>query len=192
MLEILTSCAYRRGDTASLVHPTRAASTPDLSPSTLKCWCDINHTAQAHHTVAFSLVFLPPNKLLYAFFFSSPGFPNEYCEAYINKEMKHSSSRLRRKYHNCTNNINNLEKTLEAVNTLIWVVKGLGHIPVWSNRQLGGLLTNLGGRLHFSATIQKWYQLHGNKNMGEPKQGKTLAAIKKSEIKELSAKREAQ
>lgn len=126
------------------------------------------------------------------FFFSSPGFPNEHCESYINKEMKHGSSRLQRKYHNHTNNINSLEKTLGAVNTLRWVVKGLGCIPVLSNRRLVGLLTELAGRLHFLEAIQKLYWIHRSNNMEKPEVGQIQVAIKKSEIEEFSVKKEAQ
>lgn len=145
----------------------------------------VQHTLEMHPIITTDLIFLPSNKLLHTqdFFFSSPGFPNEHCEAYINKEMKHGSSRLQRKYHNHTNNINSLEKTLGAVNTLRWVVKGLGCIPVLSNRQPIGLLTKLAGRLHFLEAVQKWYWIHRSNNMEKPKLGQIHVVIKNLKLK---------
>jgi len=51
------------------------------------------------------------------------------------------------------------------------VVKGLGCIPVLSNRQLVGLLTKLAGRLQFLEAVQKWYGIHRNNNTEKPKPG---------------------
>lgn len=120
--EIFSSCTDRRWKAASPVHPTKSAPSPDLSTSTLKkmAWYKSHCIGPPHHSLRFGFPSIPgfPELLSARDIFSSPGFPNEHCEAYINKEMKHSSSRLRRKYHNHTNNINSLEKTLGAVNTL--------------------------------------------------------------------------
>lgn len=172
LLVIFASITDRGWKAASPMHSIKLTSILGLSTGAPTHWCGVNHTARVHPNIALALVRLASNKLLYTLgIFSSPGFPNEHCETYINKEMKHGSLRLRRKYHNHTNNINSLEKTLGAVNTLRWVVKGLGHIPVWSNRQLVGVLAKLEGRLHFSEAVQKWYWTCGNNNMEKPKPG---------------------
>lgn len=68
---------------------------------------------------AFHLLFLPPpNCFRHETFFPAHAFLKDTVRFCINKEMRHDSSRLRRKYHNHPNNINSLEKTLGAVNTL--------------------------------------------------------------------------
>lgn len=63
--------------------------------------------------------FPQPSSFRHETFFPAHAFLKDTVRFCINKEMRHDSSRLRRKYHNHPNNINSLEKTLGAVNTLL-------------------------------------------------------------------------